>query len=192
MTDEGSRPQVSATESSDFEKAKTQEQSKELLTMSASTSSSAPAPAPASGSSTASDHPQRHMIRKFIQALREQGFLDDNFNNQMNLHENRNSLATFCGDAEPKLDRVEKLLARETVEFDTVSNLMESLKTKAAGVGGKRLSTACADMQDLCTDNNAEPLQEAYRKVTWEYYVLRDCFHHILQAERAIQMSSEE
>ncbi|XP_023519808.1 uncharacterized protein LOC111783140 isoform X2 [Cucurbita pepo subsp. pepo] len=136
--------------------------------MSASTSSSAPAPAPASGSSTASDHPQRHMIRKFIQALREQGFLDDNFNNQMNLHENRNSLATFCGDAEPKLDRVEKLLARETVEFDTVSNLMESLKTKAAG------------------------LQEAYRKVTWEYYVLRDCFHHILQAERAIQMSTEE
>ncbi|XP_023513179.1 histidine-containing phosphotransfer protein 1-like isoform X2 [Cucurbita pepo subsp. pepo] len=133
------------------------------------------------------EHPQRHMLNKFINALRDQGFLDENFSSLGNLYDNRNMLALFCDDAEPKLDRVEKSLKNENVDFQGLATIIEQIKGNAARLGGKRVAEACAELQRSCGTSDVERCNEAYKKVNWEYYILRDCFHHILQAERTIR-----
>ncbi|XP_038895515.1 histidine-containing phosphotransfer protein 1-like [Benincasa hispida] len=132
-------------------------------------------------------HPHRFMIEKFIDALREQGFLDEDFNKRRNLPENQDSLARFCGEAEPKLETIEKALASENVDFRSVINTVEMIRSGAARVGGTRVASACTDLQQHCNSNNIEGSNAAYKKLSWEYYVLRDCFHHILQAERTLE-----
>ncbi|CAK9311878.1 unnamed protein product [Citrullus colocynthis] len=145
------------------------------------------APASSSSSRPQSElHPQKIMIQKFIDALHEQGFLDENFNSLRNLPENQNSLVTFCTEAEPKLETVEKALGSENVDFRTVINTVEMIRSGATRVGGTRVAGACSDLQQHCNNNNIQGSKDAYKKLNWEYYVLRDSFHHILQAERTV------
>ncbi|XP_022142471.1 uncharacterized protein LOC111012585 isoform X2 [Momordica charantia] len=134
----------------------------------------------------ASIHPQRLMMERFTYALREQGFLDRTFDNLTNLHQNENPLAIFCGHAEPNLTQILPYLQPSTLNFGRVLNVIEQVKGNAISVGGRRVAIACAALQERCRAYDCEGANDAYRKVLWEYYILRDCFHHILQAERTI------
>ncbi|KAA0040904.1 hypothetical protein IC582_028539 [Cucumis melo] len=143
--------------------------------------------------SSSSSHPQpprsqQQMIHKFIDALRQQGFLDNDFNNRRTAPGHLDSLVTFCVESEPKLEIIQKALEGEHVDFRTAINTSEMIRSAATRVGGSRVASACIALQEHLNNNNLNGSKEAYKKLSWEYYVIRDSFHHILQAEKTVEV----
>ncbi|KAB2606536.1 histidine-containing phosphotransfer protein 1-like [Pyrus ussuriensis x Pyrus communis] len=124
----------------------------------------------------------------FIRSLREQGILDDRFDQIKELEDENPGLVVevltvAIRSADFTIDELEKKLSGTVIDYSKVKELTLKLKGISASVGGCRVAAACIELQEAYVANNKERCVAGFDVVKSEYLVLRENLNHILQAE---------
>ncbi|CAN6557180.1 unnamed protein product [Malus baccata var. baccata] len=129
----------------------------------------------------------------FIRSLREQGILDDRFDQIKELEDENPGLVVevltvAIRSADFTIDELEKKLSGTVIDYSKVRELTHKLKGISASysVGGCRVAAACIELREAYVANNKERCVAGFDVVKREYLVLRENLNHILQIEREI------
>ncbi|KAM0996805.1 hypothetical protein ACFX13_006803 [Malus domestica] len=130
----------------------------------------------------------------FIRSLREQGILDDRFDQIKELEDENPGLVVevltvAIRSADFTIDELEKKLSGTVIYYSKVRELTHKLKGISASVGGCRVAAACIELREAYVANNKERCVAGFDVVKREYLVLRENLNHILQS--AVQIERE-
>ncbi|XP_068339044.1 histidine-containing phosphotransfer protein 2-like [Pyrus communis] len=130
----------------------------------------------------------------FIRSLREQGILDDRFDQIKELEDENPGLVVevltvAIRSADFTIDELEKKLNGTVIDYSKVRELTLKLKGISASVGGCRVAAACIELREAYVANNKERCVAGFDVVKREYLILRENLNHILQS--AVQIERE-
>ncbi|ONK62903.1 uncharacterized protein A4U43_C07F9320 [Asparagus officinalis] len=129
---------------------------------------------------------------EFLTALFNEGFLDSQFNQLLQLQDESNPnfvaevVTDFFHDSERLLNELTGVLDQQIVDFKKVDSHVHQLKGSSASIGVERVKNMCIAFKAFCEESNREGCLRCLHQVKQEYFLVKDKLQTLFMLEQQI------
>lgn len=128
----------------------------------------------------------------YIQYLRQEGFLDDQFVQLKKLQDENSPdfvvevISLFFQDSEKLLNNMANSFEQEVVDFKQIDAHVHQFKGSSASIGAMRIKNVCVNFKNYCEAQNMEGCLRCLQQLQQECSVLKNKLEKLLNLERQI------
>lgn len=128
----------------------------------------------------------------YIQYLRQEGFLDDQFVQLKKLQDENTPdfvvevISVFFQDSEKLLNNMANSFEQKVVDFKQLDAHVHQFKGSSASIGAMRIKNVCVNFRNNCEAQNLEGCLRCLQQLQQECSVLKNKLEKLLNLERQI------
>lgn len=135
------------------------------------------------------------MQKQFVdykQYLYDQGFLDDQFKQLVQLQDENNPafvfevVCLFFEDSEKLLNNLATALQQQIVDYKQVDAHVHQFKGSSASIGAVKVKNACVTFRNYCEEQNRELCEKCLENLKGEYLMVKSKLETLFRMEQQI------